>query len=188
MQSEQWRDVVGYEGSYQVSDHGHVRRHPSSPRPSGSVSPGRAMKQRVTRGYSRVGLRRDGVQREFQVHRLVLVSFVGEPPSPSAQCNHEDGVKTNNRVGNLEWCSAGENIRHAVSTGLKLPLVGDKHPNTRVSDDQVREMRELYRTTPLTKTELGRRFGVGQQHASDIISGRRRKAVLLVRAEQEETP
>lgn len=122
MPSERWKDVVGYVGLYLVSDHGRVRsfRRPGNP------------KDRILRptpqkqGYLRVSLFGRGKTRHSMVHRLVLEAFVGPPPT-NRECNHRDGIKTNNSSENLEWVTASENSRHAFATGLSVPVRGAGH-------------------------------------------------------------
>lgn len=68
-------------------------------------------------GYCKVCLTKDGKRRVLSVHRLVALAFI-----PNTHCkphiNHIDGVKTNNHMSNLEWCTPGENVRHAYQAGL----------------------------------------------------------------------
>lgn len=112
MSSEEWRDIRGYEGHYQVSNYGRVRSfitcnaHPNAPR---------ILAQNVRqRGYvyCHVG------ERHRSVHRLVAEAFIPNPDG-LPQVNHIDGNKRNNRADNLEWVSSQENTIHAVKTGLK---------------------------------------------------------------------
>ncbi|MCL1658629.1 NUMOD4 motif-containing HNH endonuclease [Elizabethkingia miricola] len=69
-------------------------------------------------GYLRVWLIQDGVKVMKSVHRLVLEAFIDNPYS-KPQVNHINGVKTDNRLVNLEWCTQSENIRHMLRTGLR---------------------------------------------------------------------
>ena len=100
--NEQWRDIDGYDGMYQVSDLGRVRS-----RYSGEW---KVMKQRKNRkGYLRLDLSRDGNRKNASVHRLVAQAFIPNNDDNKTQINHINEVKTDNRVYNLEWCTAQYN-------------------------------------------------------------------------------
>ena len=102
MITEQWRDVSGYEGSYQVSDQGRVR----------NVRSGRVLKPGVAyNGYYMVRLSRDNYAWTQRVNRLVATAFIPNTRS-LPQVNHKNGVKTDNRAENLEWCTASHNQLH----------------------------------------------------------------------------
>ena len=107
--NETWKPVDGYEGIYEVSDQGRIRN---------SKRDGRIMTQsKVTHGYRAVHLSKDGKTRSILVHRLVAKAFIPNP-SDKAQVNHKYGIKSNNRVLNLEWSTPRENLEHARNTGL----------------------------------------------------------------------
>ena len=112
-ENEVWKDVVGYEGLYKVSDKGNVysvERLNSRGRKIG----GRIMKPTPnTNGYLRVNLCKDGKTKSKLVHRLVLEAFVGNPNN-LPQVNHIDENKTNNELSNLEWCTGEQNINHGT--------------------------------------------------------------------------
>lgn len=120
---EEWRDVVGYEGIYQVSNTGLVRSSPGkiTVRSDGQkrVWDTRILKQKFQEkpGYQ-VTLWKDGKPKMFQVARLVATAFLGEPAHPSMTVNHKDGSRKNNYADNLEWLTRADNIRHAFDTGL----------------------------------------------------------------------
>ena len=95
--NEQWRDVEGYDGMYQVSDLGRVRSLKF-----GRVKVLRAYKN--NNGYLRVNLKRYGSRKNFLVHRLVAQAFIPNDDESKNQINHIDECKQNNRVDNLEWC------------------------------------------------------------------------------------
>ena len=93
---EVWKDILGYEGHYQVSDKGRVK----------SLKQGKEKilkPERTHNGYLRVGLLKNRNRKMFMVHRLVGQAFLPNPNS-LPQINHKDEDKTNNRVENLEWC------------------------------------------------------------------------------------
>lgn len=118
---EEWRDVVGYEGFYQVSSLGNVRsidRFYLSTRGKKVPIKGEAKKLHVNPdGYLELNIKRDGVQKLVRAHRLVADAFIPNPHD-KPEVNHINGVKTDNRVCNLEWCTGEENTAHAVRTGL----------------------------------------------------------------------
>lgn len=107
---EVWKDIAGYEGLYQISDHGRVK---SLPKRKGK-GVGYAIGERIlrhsinSRGYCNVVLCKGGKTRTFALHRLVAESFINNP-SELPEVDHLDRDKTNNHVDNLRWATASEN-------------------------------------------------------------------------------
>lgn len=122
---EEWRDVVGFEGYYKVSNTGKVF----------SIRSNRLLvcKPKHT-GYNDVELNLGGKPYYKRVHRLVAEAFLGPAPPGKNLVNHDDGNKLNNCVYNLEWCNDKENIDHAIRNGLGLPVteVGPNIPMVHV--------------------------------------------------------
>lgn len=99
---EVWKDIPGYEGYYQVSNQGRVR----------NIKRGRVKKpHKQGCGYLQTMLSIQAVRTHPLVHRLVAEAFIPNPYN-KPQINHKNGDKTDNRVDNLEWCTASENIIH----------------------------------------------------------------------------
>lgn len=115
-----WKDIVGYEGYYQVSDTGEVR---SLIMWDGAhycrrKEPFLLSKANSSTGYYNVGLCKNNKRSCRKVHRLVAEAFIpNEEGKP--QVNHKDGNKRNNNVENLEWVTSRENLVHALDTGLR---------------------------------------------------------------------
>lgn len=105
---ENWKDIIGFEGLYQVSDLGRVKSFYNG-------------KERVlvgvknTNGYLKVGLWKDGKVKQYRVHRLVAEAFIPNPYG-LPEVNHKDECKTNNAVSNLEWCDNRYNNNYGTRT------------------------------------------------------------------------
>jgi len=108
---EEWRAVAGYEGLYEVSDHGNVVRLLKGGRR-------RQLRPGLCRGYLRVCLSKGNEQLSMHVHRLVAIAFIANPDR-LPEVNHKNGIRTWNRVENLEWTTPKENTAHAFRTGLR---------------------------------------------------------------------
>lgn len=117
---EEWRSIEGYEGKYEVSSLGRVK--------SLSDNKGRERElilvPRIAKnGYLYLNLWKGSKAKSRKIHRLVAETFIKRPSG--AQCvNHKNGVKTDNRLENLEWCTYSQNTKHAYTNGLIKPTDG----------------------------------------------------------------
>lgn len=121
---DEWVDIPGYYG-YQVSDMGEVRSVSRTVLHGVDGSfrrlKGRMLKKTVSNvGYYYVSISVNGKVKKELVHRLVCLSFWGEPEEGSV-VNHRDGNKLNNKASNVEWCSQAQNNKHAYDNGLRSP-------------------------------------------------------------------
>lgn len=164
---ESWLPVPDYESSYEVSDHGQVRRIA----PGHSATVGYILKPMPTaKGYLRVILApQPGTTVGRRVHLLVLRAFVGPAPT-GHEANHRDGDKTNNHVSNLEWVTRAENMRHAFRNGLQQPVRGEQHGMHKLTRAQAVAIRALRGQEPSRLTAS--RFGISKSTVSDIQCGR----------------
>lgn len=115
---EEWRPIKGYEGQYEVSNHGRIKS--LSREENNRTLKDRIMKQYVGKtGYMQVRLCKNNQTKLWKVHDLIAKSFI-ENPYDFPIVNHKDGNKINNDISNLEWCSYSHNIKHAYRTGLRM--------------------------------------------------------------------
>lgn len=124
------------------------------------------------RGYPVVMLK----DKTFKVHRLVATHFIPNPKRYD-QVNHKNGVKTDNRLKNLEWCSASMNSVHAFSIGLRKRPKNRAHPMCKFSDYFIRKIQTDFlknKDKYGIKAELSRKYKVSPSHVSNIINGQRR--------------
>ena len=130
---ETWKIIPSYH-YYSASSLGRIKRNAGTPR----CSKDRVLKPlNNPRGYFVVGLLRpETKQRPLMIHRLVLEAFCGEAPTDKHQGNHLNGIKTDNRIKNLEWATHSENIKHAYDTGLHGHYKGENASASKLTDEQ----------------------------------------------------
>lgn len=117
---EQWRDIRGYTGKYQVSSFGRVRsleRYVRNINGIRRVHPKMMAIFKHVKGYRLVELCKDSKEKMHTVHRLVAKAF-HKNPKRKPEVNHLDGDKSNNYKNNLAWATTSENALHAWKTGL----------------------------------------------------------------------
>jgi hypothetical protein len=102
--------IINEFDNYAISNLGNIK----------NVKTGRVLKLCLNpRGYYSYTFYKKGIRKTFRIHRLVALYFI-DNPNNLPYVNHIDGNKTNNRVENLEWCTAKQNDEHARRTGLKV--------------------------------------------------------------------
>lgn len=161
--NERWLPVVGYEGIYDVSDHGRVRRILAG---QGAIA-GKILKWRPdTKGYPQVHLCRDGRSRNSPIHRLVAAAFIGPCPSRK-EINHSDGIKANNAVENLKYVTHVQNSQHASKMGLLIR--GEKVHCAKLTEEDVHSVRRVLGIE--TEASIAKRMGVGKTCINSIATG-----------------
>lgn len=168
---EYWKTIV-YHGEvfsedYEVSNTGRVRNRRT----------GRILKTYVNRkGYEQVCVGKGrNLKLVVKIHRAVAETFL-ERPGQEFVVNHKDGVKTNNCVENLEWCTLSENTKHAWEAGLfaKDHNCGRKNGNAVLTSEDVLYIKRNFKPyDPNFGTRgLARRFGVDHMTISRITRGK----------------
>jgi hypothetical protein len=104
------------------------------------------------------------------VHRLVMEAFHG--PS-ELQVNHKNGIKTDNRLENLEYVTPAENIQHALENGLKVALRGSQKTSAKLNEREVRQIKILYMMGGYSHRSLADIFGVCHKGIWSILKGKK---------------
>ena len=185
MSGEVWKDVVGYEGYYQVSSDGRVKGvdrwyeqyNASAKRIVKVFYPEKLFNGEVDKdGYIKVQLTKDKVRKKFFVHRLVAIAFIANVEK-KPEVNHKDGIKSNNSSENLEWMTSSENTRHALDTKLYTAARGEGSGMSKLTEVQVREIHRLYSLGNITHADLSKVYSVQGSAISRILTGVRWKHI-----------
>lgn len=167
---ESWRNIPGHD-FYEISDMGNVRsldREVTFIRNGNSVIyryKGKNIRPTIANtGYPVVGL---GNKKIHLVHRLVLLAFVGEAPEGHL-CAHNDGTRNNNHLSNLRWTTQLDNSHDRISHGTNLS--GENHPRSKLTAQQVAEMRAL--KGRVSQSKIAEMFSVCPGTVSLILSGK----------------
>lgn len=179
---EIWKDIEGFENMYQVSNLGKVKSLPRTIlRKDGKKL---QIKEQIlkgskdTKGYIQVELKKDGKRNIKVIHRLVANAFISNKDNKE-QVNHIDGNKENNCISNLEWVTCQENIQHAWKNNLNVANYGEKHPNHKLTEEQVKYIKENYkpRDKEYGARALARKFNVSTGPIQNILSGKGWKSI-----------
>lgn len=130
---ECWKPIKGYEGLYEVSCIGNVKRLESIVivrKPNKITTrtyPEKMLKQNPSNGYKIVSLSKDGIAKNVLVHRLVAEAFIPNPNKYSC-VNHKDETRDNNNINNLEWCTSQYNLIYGTCVERRSKThTGKKH-------------------------------------------------------------
>ena len=166
LRNEEWRDIPGYEGLYQVSNLGNVLSIRLKARNGiGILAP-----LVPPNGYQQVSLSGGNGKRQATIHRLVAAVFIGECP-PGLVVNHHNGIKTDNRSVNLEYCTQKENNDHSRYY-LGNNKRGEDNGTAKLTGNQVKEIRLRYASGMFSQPDLARQYGVDQASIWRIIHRR----------------
>lgn len=176
MLSEEWRDVVGYEGFYQVSNLGRVK---SLSRTVIRISKyGKEVQQQVHEKILTINrankirrmvlLWRNNKCKNFLIYRLVLEAFYGPCPKGYQAC-HNDGDRTNDVLTNLRWDTPTNNCKDRKRHGTESH--GEIHYNSKLTNDKVKLIRQLYRAGHQQKM-IAKWFNVDNSNIGHIVNRR----------------
>lgn len=155
-----WQPVQGWEGKYEVSREGIVRK--AGGNEIGIWKNGQ--------GYCLVRLSAAGRREMHLVHRLVAAAFCQKGEGEEV-VNHIDHDRAHNNASNLEWCTQKKNLAHARDAGrMNNYWTGKRSPNAALDDEQVRAIHQR-RKDGLSHMEIAREFGVSKRTVGRVLSG-----------------
>jgi hypothetical protein len=165
---EIWKDVIGFEGSYQVSNMGNIK---SLEREIKHFRGGlMTLKERIlnpcanSKGYSIAILSKENKRHVKSMHRLVASAFIHNHEN-KITVNHKNGIKNDNRLINLEWATVSENVKHAYDSKLKYPY--QKKISQFTLDGQ-------YIKSFDSIIQVQRELGINGSHISSVCKGKRK--------------
>lgn len=154
---EVWKDMVGYEGHYQVSSLGKIKSLKKYFEDKDIIK--KVTKDR--RGYLRTNFWLNGKIKGYRIHRIVATAFIPNPEN-LPQVNHKDGNKENNAVSNLEWVSNLRNRQHAEEIGIR---------KIKLSRNDVLNIRDIFNKGS-SLSEIADTYNLSKGHAYSIVTGR----------------
>lgn len=167
---EEFRDIPGYEGHYQVSNLGNVKSLKVGIGSKGNII---LKSQKSKCGYCRVGLHLGNKLEMKSIHRLLMMTFKPDEYFDGAHVNHINGIKTDNRLENLEWVTRSENMKHADITGLRKHKNNTKHHRSKVNNKIVSIIKLAYKNKYFNQYELAEIFNLSQTHISHLVNNKR---------------
>lgn len=153
------KDIEGYEGLYAITECGNIY---SYAKPATGAATGmrkaRWLKKTNHRGYEYVNLGANNVK---AVHRLMAEAYLA-CDAVRRHVNHKNGIKNDNRIENLEWCTQEENNQHMWRTGLGTACRA-------ISGDDIKTVRDMY-AGGKTLVQIAQKYGVGSSTISRVIN------------------
>ena len=152
---EIWKPIPGYEGVYEISSMGRIKRVLATR----GGTPGRILANAPSHGYLSIRLSKNDVQKTFFIHQLVLLAFIG--PS-DLNCNHKNGDRKDNRIENLEYATQKANRLHSLYTLKETRTI-----NASIAR-QIRDSAALGES----RASIRRRLGLPKYILEDVLCGR----------------
>ena len=169
---ENWKDIAGFEGFYQVSDKGRIQsldREIHNSWNGWTFIKGKISKQFLNQnGYPYVNLCKEGKVKQETVHRLVAQAFIPNPEN-KPYINHIDANIINAEAINLEWSTPSENTQHMLKLGRGGRRGGKHAPHSKLTEEQVIEIRKFHKEG-VTQYRLAKNYKITNQAVNNILT------------------
>lgn len=162
---ETWKPIPNYEFLYQASSLGSIRSFDKIVNMKQNINylkKGKLLSPALSKKsqYFRIKLSAGDCGYEtLLVHRLIALTFIPNPDN-LPEINHINGIKTDNRVENLEWITRKENIAHAYRTGLRIAPFGENACTAKLTEKEVLEIKCILASNRFTQVQIAEMYGV----------------------------
>jgi len=173
---EFWKDIKGYEGFYQLSNFGNIKSvNRCIIRSNGRKQTFKGIKLSPSMskiGYYVIALQKKGYIKRHYIHRLLAQTFIQNIDN-KPYINHINGIKSDNRLENLEWCTHFENMLHSRLIGLNMVIgqKGENHSQSKLTNNQVLEIKNKLKSGA-RGFELAKEYNVSQSTICGIKNKR----------------
>jgi hypothetical protein len=164
LRNEIWKPIMGFEGLYEISNYGMVRRIKIG---TSTYTNKMLLNHINTEGYVVFRLYKNGKGKDFKAHRLVAIAFLDNPLKKEC-VHHINCIKSFNWVENLEWVTRKENTRYAAK---ECKYNGERSSQSKLKDIEVLEILKLIETTDLRYREISKKFNVSVSTIKSIRAG-----------------
>lgn len=171
--------VVGYEDFYMVDSNGNVYSlHKSRFGKNSNLDENTPLSTYTdNKGYKSVVLVKNKVKRTTRLHRIVALTFIPNPENKPC-VNHKNGIKTDNRVDNLEWVTYSENEIHSIKRLGKKKKKGQDSPLAKLNDETVIKIK-IQLQKGEKSSNIAKMFNVSPQHICCIKKGRKWAHIVI---------